>query len=374
MNSSNKNIVLLGMGHTNLEIIRLWESSAIKNYNLICISDYVISSYSGMLPGVIAGYFGEDEMTVDLINLASKSNAQLVQDETIGLDLKKKQLILKNTRPVEFEILSIGVGSTIKDLGTNSENQIIQIKPMQTFLKRLDVKLLDLINKENKTPNVVILGGGAAGIEIAFSIKRKLETDLKFNNSNISVVDSYKILGANLNKRTRKIINRLFSENKIEVYSNQVIISFENGYLISKSNQKIPADLVISTTGAEPLDLLAKLNLPLSKDGFISTKSTLRSVSDLPIFAVGDCGSIINQEVPKAGVYAVKEAPILWGNINAVINNQELKEYFPQNNFLKIINTSNGRAILEYKFLTFYGSWCNKLKTYIDKKFIRKYQ
>jgi len=219
MNSSNKNIVLLGMGHTNLEILRLWESSAIKNYNLICISDYLISSYSGMLPGVIAGYFGEDEMTVDLINLTSKSNAQLIQDETIGLDLKIKQLILKNTRPVEFEILSIGVGSTIKDLGTNSENQIIQIKPMQTFLKRLDVKLLDLINKENKTPNVVILGGGAAGIEIAFSIKRKLETDLKFNNSNISVVDSYKILGANLNKRTRKIINRLFSENKIEVYT-----------------------------------------------------------------------------------------------------------------------------------------------------------
>jgi len=41
---------------------------------------------------------------------------------------------------------------------------------------------------------------------------------------------------------------------------------------------------------------------------------------------------------------------------------------------LKLLNTGDGKALLQYKWLTFYGRWCWWLKTYIDKRFVKRFQ
>jgi len=47
---------------------------------------------------------------------------------------------------------------------------------------------------------------------------------------------------------------------------------------------------------------------------------------------------------------------------------------FGQSDFLQLLDTGDGKALLQYKSLTFYGRWCWWLKTYIDKLFVKRFQ
>jgi len=80
-----------------------------------------------------------------------------------------------------------------------------------------------------------------------------------------------------------------------------------------------------------------------------------------------------NSPTDKAGVFAVRQGPVLWENLKHSVKQAALKEYVPQNGYLKLINTADGKSIAEYRGRTFYGSWCWYLKDRIDQKFMTMY-
>ncbi len=87
-------------------------------------------------------------------------------------------------------------------------------------------------------------------------------------------------------------------------------------------------------------------------------------------FAVGDAGSIAGSSVPKAGVFAVRQGPVLLDNILRSLSGAPLRRFTPQRGFLKLLNTGDSRAIGEWRRLSFEGAWCWWLKDYIDSRFI----
>src|SRR5262249_43825061 len=89
---------------------------------------------------------------------------------------------------------------------------------------------------------------------------------------------------------------------------------------------------------------------------------------------VGDTAGIIGRPLPKAGVFAVREGPVLWENLQRLFSNRELVPYEPQRGFLSLLSTGDGQAIAEYKGFSGHGRWAWKWKDYIDRKFMRMYQ
>ena len=51
-----------------------------------------------------------------------------------------------------------------------------------------------------------------------------------------------------------------------------------------------------------------------------------------------------------------------------------MQRYRPQDRFLKLLNTGDGRAIAEYFGFAFHARWCWWLKDWIDSRFMDKYQ
>jgi NADH dehydrogenase FAD-containing subunit len=92
------------------------------------------------------------------------------------------------------------------------------------------------------------------------------------------------------------------------------------------------------------------------------------------VFAVGDSGTIAGAPTPKAGVYAVRQGPILWENIQCLLAGAPLRPYVPQSGFLRLLNTGEGRAIGEWKAWSFEGRWLWRLKDRIDRRFVARYQ
>ncbi len=383
---AGRRVVLLGAGHTNAHIIRMWGMNPIPDTELVCVSDHAVATYSGMLPAVLAGQIVRDEMEIDLVRLCASAGARLVTDTVTGLD-KVKQLIHFNGRPsLAFDALSVGIGSVPTTQGVRvTGDSLLKIKPMQTFLQRLSAAVDDAIKRRQSsdadaavkgtfTPlRVVIAGSGAAGIEITFCLPAFLRSQTSTPFQLQIVTRSPEILPGVIPGLRKRAAAEL-SARQVEVTTGATIVRVNDDGIFLNSGKMIEADIVIWATGASPPEVLKLLDLPKTERGFLATDTTLRSTSGLPVFAVGDTGTIVSEHLPKAGVYAVRQGPVLWDNVRSLISGKDLREYTPQRNFLKLLNTGDGRAIGEWKGFSFCGRWVMQLKDRIDSKFMKMYQ
>ena len=168
----SKHVVLVGVGHTNAHVVRMWGMNPIPDTGLTCISDNSIATYSGMLPAVLAGQNSVPDMQIDLVRLCASVGARLIVDEVTGIDVDGQTISLANRPAVPFDALSIGIGSVPTVSGVRMDDDaVLKIKPMQTFLQRLEKSVIAATAKcEGRELKVAIAGSGVAGIEIAFCL------------------------------------------------------------------------------------------------------------------------------------------------------------------------------------------------------------
>lgn len=377
----NQDIVLIGAGHTHCHVIRMWRMKAPPGVRLTCISDFSVATYSGMLPGTLAGLYDREQMQIDLVRLCAANGIRFLQAEVCGLDLDGRQVLLEDHPPVPYDVLSIGIGSIpsgLDGLGSDTRGDCcsvpIPIKPMQTFLQRLDQRLHHVAKTLNGHPlRIAVVGGGVAGIEITLALTPYVEAQLGCT-PNLLFVDRHKQLAPGLSDRAIANVYQQLKRRGVEIMLGNDVREVRQGEMTFESGQHVPVDVVLWTTGATAPPLLGKLGLPSDDRGFLITESTLQSTSGEPIFAVGDSGTIQSDRTPKAGVYAVRQGPILWQNLNRHVSDAPLVDYHPQHEFLKLLSAGDGRAIADYKGLSTTASWCWKLKNRIDTRFMAKYQ
>lgn len=373
--ANQKNLVLLGVGHTNAHIVHEWATQPIEGYRLICISKFATATYSGMLPGTLGEQFAENEMQIQLAPLVQRAGAELRIADVNGLDLNARQVTFSDHDPLDFDLLSIGVGSMPAGWDTHSSPLVVPIKPMQTFLQRLDQRIQCAAVSHAQAPlRIAIVGGGVAGIEIAFCLQQRLQDPALSRDSVVEIFTSSRRVADGMRTKSVRRIETLLQTRGIKVHPSCRVTSVSSDALITDDGQRHEFDGVIWATGASAPPVLSKLGLQTDDRGFIATSKTLQSLSDPRIFAVGDSGTIVDSPCPKAGVYAVRQCPVIWHNLNALPSDKPLVHFEPQKDFLKLLNTGDGKALLEYRRFTVHAGWCWNLKTWIDKRFISTYQ
>jgi len=373
-------VVLLGIGHTNAHVLRKWKMKPLENAELVCVSNFPISTYSGMLPGVLSGQYPAEKMEIDLVRLCAASGVRLILDEVVGVDPLEQRLLFRNRPSLTYDALSIGVGSvpTLGDVEISDPSPLISVKPMQTFLSRLRGRLQAFQGGGN--PRVAVVGGGIGSIEIAFCLDQRMKTNPASlglesgKQCEISLITGGDRVGAGLLESTRDKVESHFQRRGIDFTTGSRVAEITPSGLVLKNGVKKEADIVIWATSAVAPPILESLGLESDERGFVLTKSTLQSISSDQIFAVGDSGTIRNSTLVKAGVFAVRQGPVLWDNLRRLLENRKLVNYVPQTGFLKLINTADGNAIGEYKSKSFQGRWCWALKNRIDLKFMKMYQ
>ncbi len=369
-----KNIVLIGIGHTNVYVLREWARDPIPGCTLTCVSTFPTATYSGMLPGTLAMQFADDEMRIDLESLADRAGAALILADVNGLDLQTGEIHFSDHESIAFDFLSIGVGSMPSGWQQHSHStMLVPVKPMQTLLRRLDDHL-KATQKPQHPHRVAIVGGGAAGIEIACCLQQKFREENPDCGSSIEIFTAGDHAADGMSDRSVRRIEKILATRGIAVRAGERVIEVGDTSIVTEDGQRQQFDCVIWATGAAPPTVLAKLGLETDDHGFIATSDTLQTLSDSRIFAVGDAGTIVASPSPKAGVYAVRQGPILWHNLRAMVQRRPLKKFAPQSDFLKILNTGDGKALLQYGWLTAHARWCWTLKTWIDKRFVREFQ
>ncbi len=368
------NIVLLGIGHTNAHVVRKWRMSPIGNANLICVSDSPIVTYSGMLPGALAEQYRPEQMEIDLVRWCAVSQCRLIMDHVAAVDLANRELVFAERPPLRFDWLSIGIGSrpATGNIDIADPRRLLSIKPMQTFLPRLDNALQRLTAHANRRPAINVIGGGVAGIEIAFCLYQRLQTK-QLRNWELRVITGSP-LGQGLAPVTVHQIRNELEKRGIRIWEPCHVDTVSSRAVRLDDGRSLDSDLSLLVSGAVAGDLLRDINLPHDPRGFLLTRATLQSTGDRQIFAVGDSGTLESNPVDKAGVFAVRQGPVLWHNLKQAVLEKPLRPWRPQRQFLKLINLGDGQAIADYRGRSVRGRWVWGLKDRIDRGFVSQYQ
>ncbi len=373
----SKQVVLLGIGHTNAYVVKEWAVDPIPGCELICISKFPTATYSGMLPGTLGRQFEDDAMRIDLQKLADRAGAKLILilADTCGLDLETGKVLFADHAAIPFDALSIGVGSMPAGWMEQAQSPLlVPIKPMQTFLGRLRDRLEIAAANEASSLRIAIVGGGVAGVEIALCLQQQFFKDDMYRNSKIEIFTSSQRVADGMRERSVHRIEKRLASRGILVHPGRRVVEIGATEIVLDDGIRCGFDCVIWATGASAPMVLGKLGLQTDERGFVATTPTLQSLSDPRIFAVGDSGTVLQSPSPKAGVYAVRQCPILWHNMRSLIAGGTMRTFKPQSDFLKLLNTGDGKALLEYGWFTAHARWCWKLKTWIDKRFVGEFQ
>ncbi len=104
-------------------------------------------------------------------------------------------------------------------------------------------------------------------------------------------------------------------------------------------------------------------------------ESTLQVQGHPELFAAGDCASLRGAPgLPRAGVYAVRQGPVLAFNLAAFLAGRPLRRYRPQRDFLTLVNFADGSAAGGKWGVAFEGRWVMRLKDRIDRRFVGRYR
>lgn len=368
-------LLLVGAGHAHLEVLRRLAAEEHPPGRIVLISEEPRQLYSGMVPGYLAGTYGEDEVAVPLAPLAERAGAELVVARATAIDPAERRVTLADGTWLPYDLLSLDVGSRAagRDLPGASDHAV-PVKPIGRAV-RLRERLEGLAGGERGRPRrVAVVGAGAAGIEVALAAAAVL--DGAGDAREIRLLEAGDQILAGYSGSVRRRAVEVLARRGIETRIGAAVAAVGPDAVTLESGEILGADLTIWLAGAAAPALFAGLALPLDDAGFLLVDRHLRSPADPRIFAAGDCATPIHHpHTPKAGVYAVRQAPILWRNLRAALAGGEPRATFePQSGFLSLLATADGRAILSWKGLAAHGRWAWWLKDWIDRRFVARYR
>ena len=369
-NVIEEDLVLLGAGHANIEVLRKLGMNPQKGLRVTIISNKYLSTYSGMVPSYIEGNYNWNEINTDLAQLCNNYSHRLIISSITKVDTLKKLVYLKNRPPICYDLLSINLGiQSDKSKIVGSDKFALQLKPISEIKKTTD-KILTF-NKSNPKNNVILIGAGAAGVEVALALSSRF----KKNNikNNIILLSKNKSILKGYNYFAQKNCKKELLKNNIKVIFNAKVNKISKEYIVYNNKIKMYGKFPILCTAASPIDLLKKSNLPLNKKGSIEVNNYLLAKGTTNIFAAGDIAEVKGYITTKAGVFAVKQGKILFKNIVRKLHKKKLKKYYPQKSYLSLIGLPNKNALAVKSLFSFKSNFLWYLKKYIDNKFIKKY-
>ena len=369
-----RRLLLAGAGHAHLEILRRLILEPLPEVELTVISPGPLHHYSGMVPGYLQGIYREEEIAVRVPDLVARAKGRFVAGRAAGVDPGARTVRLEEGGEIPYDLVSFAVGSNtagIDDPDVAGEAQ--RIKPLERVVA-LEERLRALTREAGGQPVAVsVVGGGAAGVEVALAVAALLEKAGSAHR--ITILDAGEEILAGYRGRFRRRARRILARRRIDVRTGERVAAVHAGEVATASGARVPSRLTIWLTGAVAWPLFRGSGLPLDERGFLLIDDALRSLGDPRIFAVGDCGTLASHpETPKAGVYAVREGPVLWASLKAAVRGGEPARYEPQRGFLSILNTGDGRALLDYKGIVSHSRWAWRLKDRIDRRFMARYQ
>lgn len=341
-----KRVLLIGAGHAHLVVLRGLAQRPLYGARITIVTPHRRQVYSGMLPGILAGHYRRAKAEIDVAALAERAAVEFEQAAVERIDADKRLVFLKGGDSGSYDFASLNVGSRVDDSMSGAEHALA-VKPYDEFLAGLRL-----------AERVAVVGGGAAGAEIAMALRHR--------GAQVTLFSAQPELGPRVVRQLRK--------RKVDYRPGMPVTSIVSGPLVIAGPAKQAFDLVLLATGAAPLRWLGESGLATDARGFVLVQDTLQSVSHPEVFALGDCATLRGAPHPKSGVYAVRHGEALLVNLRRFLIGAPLEPYVPQKKALVLLSCGARYAIAERGDWALQGRLVWWLKDHIDRRWVASFR
>ncbi|MFT6098406.1 MAG: selenide,water dikinase [Arenicella sp.] len=374
-----KDLVLLGGGHTHVLLIKALAMKAIAGVRVTLVSEKLLTPYSGMLPGFVAGHYSLAETNIDLNQLCRRAGVRWIQARCNGVDPDLKCVYLQGQADIEFDVLSIDIGSTPDQRISGASEFAVGVKPIAGFQRRWGSLLQSLGSEQTNQPlgqqavekiNWGVIGAGAGGVELVLAMAHRLRghQHLQFH----LIYRGEYVLPGYPDRVVRQVEQSLRDYN-VTTHAGFSVAEVTSAGVINDAGEDLSLDERIWCTGAVGAPWLNAGSLAHTEKNFIQVSRTLQSTSHESVFAVGDIAEMVDDPRPKAGVFAVRQAPYLEQNLRRLFSGQALQEIKLQKNFLSLLALGGQVAVASRNGLAVKGRWVWRWKDSIDQAFMRQF-
>jgi selenide,water dikinase len=364
--------VLVGGGHTHVHVLRMLGADPLPGVRVTVLGPSPFATYSGMIPGTLAGLYRPEDARIDVAALAARADAAFLPEPVVRIDASRRVVETHTRGELAYDVLSLDVGSKPRGSAAVADYaNVVPIKPIESAIERIDA-FIDRAGRAACAPSAVVVGAGAGGVEVAFAIAARLAG---VTATRVTLIDQAPEVLSGYPPKVRRLVARLLSRYSIVARLGARPVVASDDAVVLDDGERLVAPLVVWATGAEGLGVPVGSGLPLDERGFVRVDAGLRSVAYDNVFAAGDCAVLESHPTtPRAGVYAVRQGPILTHNLRVALTGKgRIASFAPQASFLSLLSTGDRRAVLSYRGVAAHGRIWWWLKDRIDRRFVARY-
>lgn len=371
MSNRRSQLVLLGMGHGHLQVLRDWGQQLRKGVELTVVSPSSEVTYSPGLSAWVNGSRQTADINISIEPWLRATGAKWIQDRCVALDANARTIQLRNNpeQLLHFDWLSINTGSSmglqqLEDLMPGARGRVLPVRPTEQFM---DYWIRAIQTATQRTMAVSVIGAGAGGVELALAIKRRLLDAQSQTSVTLIAGDDHWLAApdSSLRRAALKALRRAH----IQVFT-QRCVGFSDGELLLDNGMRLACDLPIVATGSMAPTWLRDSGLHLDAHGYVAVNAQQQSTSHLRVFALGDVSTRVDRPQAKNASNALQagrqHAQTLWSAIQGL---DPAASPLPRQT-LQFIDTSDGRAIAHWGKWCVSGRWVQQWKQHRDQQLI----
>ena len=369
-------ILILGGGFAGLATARKLERLLQPGEaEMTLVSRENFTLFTPMLPEIGSGNL-ETRHVVTPVR-AQLHRTSFVLGDVKAIDLEAKLVTVEHTimgtmQTLPYDQLVIGLGSVTSTFGLPGiAERSIPYKTLEdadrvrnhviAMLEIADVTTDPILRKRYLT--FVFVGGGFTGVEAAgemadfFHSTSRYYPNIDIADIEVILVEGGKKLLPDLQAGMGEYSERALRKRGVRVMTESMVAGADDVGLQIKDGPTIPTSTIVWSAGVKPSPVVSNLAIATGRGGSVMVAHDL-SVPNYPgVWAIGDCAAVPDPDepgksYPATAQHAIREGPILAGNIVATIRGTETKIFrYRAMGMMASLGARRGVAGLGGKFL-----------------------
>ncbi len=388
--TSRKHLLLVGGGHAHLHVLHMLAQHRPSQLDITLLTPDDWQTYSGMVPGYVAGRYPLDACRISLQPLLRAAGVHWIQGRCTAIDAARSEVTLQHTagsdqalQHLRYDLLSLDTGAVFDPQRMAADmpgvlEHTLTVRPIDDFVEgwKTVVARQQTVQQPPRATTVAFIGAGAASVELLMAAHQRFSAlqprKAASERTQLVLVAGGGDVAAGYTPGVQRRVLRQLQRRQIQVVR-QRCVGAQPGALKLEDGSLLPCDAAVLAVGTHAPRWLQGSGLALADTGHLRINHFQQSTSHPNVFAAGDVATRADAPHPKSGVYAVRAGPPLAHNLLAAASGQPLKPYQPPARTLNLLSCGTGHAILSWGPLHAEGAWAWWLKDRIDRAFVARY-